>query len=148
MIKNVLIICLGNICRSPLGEALFIAKRNQAGLDFTIYSAGIKAMLGWSADPLMVELLAEKKGIDMSHHRAQQATPSLLLKSDLILTMDTEQQVQLETTLPNIRGRVHRIGKWGQYDVPDPYKRPKAAFEQAFALIEQGVDDWYRTFWN
>ena len=62
--------------------------------------------------------------------------------------MSTDQQKQVEFNYPGTCGRVHRLGKWGGYDVPDPFQRPKPVFEQALALIEQGVDEWYRKLWN
>jgi protein-tyrosine phosphatase len=49
--------------------------------------------------------------------------------------------------LPAARGRVHSIGRWGKFDVPDPYRQPRPAFERALALIERGVDDLERAFW-
>jgi protein-tyrosine phosphatase len=68
--------------------------------------------------------------------------------SDLILTMSTDLQKHVESEYPGASGRVHRLGKFGCYDVPDPFQRPKLVFEQALALMEQGVDEWYRTLWT
>ena len=104
-------------------------------------------MVEHPADSTVLALMNEK-GIDLSSHRARQVTESMAYSSDLILTMSAEQTEQMQARYPSVCGRVHRIGKWGGYDIPDPYKRPKAVFEQALALIEDGIETWYRTLWN
>lgn len=147
MIKNILIICIGNICRSPIAEALFADRFKQASLDTSISSAGLAALVAKPADAMGQELMMER-GLDISSHRARQMSSDILFASDLILTMTTDQQKQVELNYPSMCGRVHRLGKWGGYDVPDPFQRPKLVFEQALALIEQGVDEWYRTLWT
>ena len=43
---------------------------------------------------------------------------------------------------------MHRLGKWGGYDIADPYRRPKQAFEQTLLLIEQSVIDWQARLWK
>ena len=146
MIKNVLIICIGNICRSPIGEALLAVAVQKTHPEVVVSSAGLGALVGRPADPVSQELM-QARGLDISAHRARQTTPELIFGSDLILTMSTEQQLQLEQEYPGARGRVHRIGKWGEYDISDPFKRPKTAFEHALILIEQGIDEWYRKLW-
>ena len=147
MISSILVICIGNICRSPIGEAMFKNRLAHIIPTVDVSSAGLGAMVGHNADPISQELMLAK-GIDISEHKARQITSEIAFASDLILTMSTEQQQQVESKFPSLRGRVHRIGKWGEFDVPDPFKRPKEIFEQAFYLIEQGVDEWYRTLWT
>ncbi|OHE75725.1 MAG: protein tyrosine phosphatase [Verrucomicrobia bacterium RIFCSPHIGHO2_12_FULL_41_10] len=147
MIKNILVICIGNICRSPMGEALFKNQLINSQPNLQVHSAGLQAMVGYPADPFSQELM-QLKGLDISSHRAQQATPELLFNAELILTMCSNQQVQIEKNYPGTRGRVHRLGKWEGFDIPDPYKRPRIVFEQTLALIEQGINDWYRKLWN
>jgi protein-tyrosine phosphatase len=147
MIKHMLIVCVGNICRSPLAEALFAARFAEDKLDVEVSSAGLGALVNKPADPVGQALMLSR-GIDVSAHRARQITPEILFCSELILTMSTEQQKQVELNHPSTCGRVHRLGKWGCYDVPDPFQRPALVFEQALALIEQGVDEWYRKLWT
>lgn len=130
-----------------MGEALFLEKLKSTHPNIIVASAGLGAMVDWPADKPAQDLMQER-GIDISAHRARQATSEILFESELILTMSTDQQQQLEQQYPSIRGRVHRLGKWGSYDVPDPYQRPRAIFEQALILIDQGVNEWHRTLWN
>ena len=147
MIQNVLVICIGNICRSPVAEALLSLKLKNTEPTVTVSSAGLGAMIGHPADPLSIEL-AQHLGLDISQHRARQMTPEIVFSSELILTMTKDQQLQVEQQYPGVRGRVHRLGKWGEFDVPDPYRRPKAIFQQSIALIEQGVNEWHKKLWN
>jgi protein-tyrosine phosphatase len=52
--------------------------------------------------------------------------------------MSLEQQKYIEKMYPNAFGRVHRVGKWDEFDVMDPFKRPQVIFEQAYVLLEKG----------
>ncbi|TAL66421.1 MAG: low molecular weight phosphotyrosine protein phosphatase [Legionella sp.] len=147
MIEKLLIICVGNICRSPMAEALFAEKLKQTSPDVSVSSAGLGALVNHSADPFAQDLM-RARGLDISFHRARQATQEIYFNADLILTMSTGQQEEIESKFPSARGRVQRLGKWGEYDIVDPYKRPKAIFEQALQLIDQGVNDWYKKLWG
>ncbi len=62
--------------------------------------------------------------------------------------MEKRQERAVESIFPPARGRVHRIGRFGAFDVPDPYGGPRAAFELSLALIERGIADFVRAFWS
>lgn len=96
---------------------------------------------------MAIELMAQR-GIDISAHRARQLTPELLAASDLVLVMEDAHRRRIEELAPSARGRVHRIGKLGGYDVPDPYRKARPAFESALSLIERGIDDFGHVFWR
>lgn len=141
MFDKIIVICTGNICRSPIGEALLRERLAGKG---TVISAGIGALSGHGADPMACELMLER-GIDISRHRAQQATQPLLSSMDLILTMDQTHSDWINRNFPQLRGRVHKLLKWQQNrDVEDPYRLPRSAFEKACVDIDTGVSDWLR----
>ena len=129
-----------------MAEALLSAAVQKKNPDFSVSSAGLGALVGYPADA-MSQALMQERGIDISAHRARQISSEIVFASDLILTMSTEQRQQLEQQYPSACGRVHRIGKWEEYDISDPFKRPQTAFEQALILIEQGINEWYRKLW-
>ncbi len=129
-----------------MAEAL-LRERFVARARGTVESAGITALVGRPADPLAVDLLAER-GIDVSGHRARQLTPEMIASADLVLVMEAAQQQEIERLSKAARGRVHRLGRFGGFDVEDPYRFPRAAFERALRQIERGLDDFDRAFWK
>jgi protein-tyrosine phosphatase len=145
--SRILVVCIGNICRSPMAEAALSARLRGRSLHVNVESAGIAALVGRPADPIAQELMSER-GLDISAHRARQLTPELISAFELVLVMDAEQQRAVESMSPSARGRVHRLGRWGDFDVPDPYRRGRPAFDRAYELIERGVDGLENAFWR
>lgn len=141
MFEKVLIVCVGNVCRSPMAEGLWKARMAPRGT--VVESAGIGALVGRPADPTAQALMAAR-GIDISGHRARQLTPDLIRAADLIIVMEDGHRKAVEQIDVVARGRVHRVGRWGKFDVPDPYRRPRAEFEHALELISTGLADFER----
>jgi protein-tyrosine phosphatase len=106
-----------------------------------VFSAGLGALVGEAAAPSAIELLAER-GVDISGHRARQLADGDIRGADLILVMETFQAEDLVRQAPYARGKVHLLGRWGGFEVPDPYRQPREAFERALALIDRGVGEW------
>ena len=146
MFHSILIACIGNVCRSPMAEAILKDRFARRGLGVRVESAGISALVGRPAERFAQELMRER-GLDISAHRARQLTRELVTRDELILVMEAAHQKIIEAKYPTARGRVHRIGRWGAFDVPDPFRGPRAEFEQALALIDRGVADLERAFW-
>jgi protein-tyrosine phosphatase len=132
VIERVLVICIGNICRSPIAEGLLA----RAWPEKTVRSAGLGAMVGYPADPMSIDLMAEQ-GIDISAHRAQSLTPRMVSEFDLIVTMDLAQKRHIELKYPTARGKVFRLGA---ADIADPYRKDMVVFRQTYHLLAQGVD--------
>lgn len=139
MIKKVLVVCLGNICRSPMGEGLL----KQALPGVQVSSAGLTAMVGHGADPSSISIMSEQ-GLDIAAHRARMLTEAQARENDLILVMDTEQKEQLARLYPFARGKVFRLCETLKQDIPDPYRENEAAFRTAFDLIAQGCNAWVK----
>lgn len=139
MFERILVVCTGNICRSPIAEALLAHALSEQR--FTVSSAGLGALVGHPADPVACELM-QSVGIDISAHRARQISASIVNDHDLILVMESGQRQALSARFPQARGKTYRWGEWGEFDVPDPYRLSRGAFEYAFELIERGLADW------
>ncbi len=141
MFDRVLILCAGNICRSPMAEGLLHQAVHRAGQGPRVNSAGLTAMSGEPADPMAVQLLAER-GIDIGAHRAVQATEEMLRGYPLVLVMERAQQDYLESIWPAFHGRVFRWGHWQDAEVMDPYGRDEAAFRATLQTIDRGLNTW------
>jgi protein-tyrosine phosphatase len=138
MFNKVLVVCVGNICRSPIGEQLL--QKHLPHLEVT--SAGIQALVGKPADPNSVAVAAEQD-IDLSMHIAQQLTAELVAKHDLILVMERGHVNAVTKLSPAARGKTMLFGQWnGQQEIPDPYRQSKEAFEFVYAMMSESALKW------
>jgi capsular exopolysaccharide synthesis family protein len=133
--------CIGNICRSPMGEYLLRKIAHERGSDIDVSSAGISALVGSGADELAVEVMSEI-GIDVSAHRARQLNEDLVKNNELILVMEQWQQKKIEQLYPFSHGRVHLLGKWDESEISDPYKMSKTKFIEAYEKIDKSCLQW------
>jgi len=140
MIKHILVVCVGNICRSPMAEQLLkSALRGQD--EYTVESAGLGAVVGHPADDFSLELMSGL-GEDISGHRARQIHPDMVRDADLVLVMETGHKRAIDDADATARGKVYRLGEWQDRDIDDPYRRPRAAFATALEQIQEGVASW------
>lgn len=140
MFNNVLVVCVGNICRSPMAEAMLMDRVFRPGV--TITSAGTHAMLSSTMDPLAQAVL-QVNGVSVHKHRSRQVDVQMLHQADLILLMEHQQMQSVLKLAPEVRGKTFLIGKWQQeLEIADPYRRPKLAFEQTYEQLSRCVDDW------
>ncbi|MCE5333229.1 MAG: low molecular weight phosphotyrosine protein phosphatase [Desulfobacteraceae bacterium] len=146
MFKKILVVCEGNICRSPMTEYLIRNDPSALQAGIQVASAGLAALVDQPADSTAQELMMSR-GIDLSAHRARQLTPKLLLAADLVLVMESRQQREIETLSPVSRGRVQTLGRWRGTDIPDPYRKPRDFYEKVLMLIENSVGDWRTKLW-
>lgn len=137
MIDSVLMVCSGNICRSPMAQGLLAA----ALPGLAVQSAGMAAMVGQAAEPQAIRLLAEQ-GIDLTPHRAQQLTQQHVERAGLILVAEQRHRQHIEELYPFARGRVYRIAEASRLDVPDPYHLDPIHYQHTLDVIQQGLQHW------
>ncbi|APX08029.1 MULTISPECIES: protein-tyrosine-phosphatase [Vibrio] len=142
MFSNILVVCVGNICRSPTGERLLQSLLPNK----KVASAGIAVekshLTGKPADD-MASTVALEHDISLEGHSAQQLTPELCAKYDLILVMEKGHQEALTKIAPEARGKTMLFGQWiGGKNIPDPHRQSREAFDHAYALIEEAAHAW------
>jgi protein-tyrosine-phosphatase len=129
---NILFVCTGNICRSPMAEYLF---RSRLGPDmpWTACSSGLAATDGLAASQTAIEVMNEL-GIDIKDHRSRELTKELVDAATIILVMTSNQALELKKRFPKARDRVHLLGSFSRdpgsqagggtaaaaKDIPDP----------------------------
>ncbi|MGO2340639.1 MAG: low molecular weight protein-tyrosine-phosphatase [Psychrobacter sp.] len=136
-IDNILVVCVGNICRSPIAAAIMSEQYPNKHID----SAGVSAVIGHSADPKAVELMATHH-TDINKHIAKQINQEMTIAADLILTMSTNETKWIESQWPHCRGKVFKIGHWLDKDIEDPYGHDVSAFETARKNIISSLELW------
>lgn len=140
MFNSILVVCTGNICRSPIGERLL----RQHLPDRLVTSAGIHGLEGMPADGGAREV-ALRHGVSLDGHVARKVTPSLLQSSDLILVMEPEHLHFIAAMAPENRGKSLLFGQWLETkDIPDPYRKSREAFEFVFQQLGKASHEWAR----
>lgn len=124
---KILMVCLGNICRSPLAEGILKQEVKQAGLDWTVDSAGTGGYhTGELPDPRSIAV-AKQHGLDITDQRARKFVAADLDRYDLVLAMDAQnyQDILKLATTEAQRDRVKLILNYStpghNRGVPDPY---------------------------
>ena len=134
---SILVVCIGNICRSPTAERLL----KQALPHKTISSAGISALAGHAADDTATAV-ADQNGVSLEGHVARQLTREMCQQHDLILVMEQKHMEAVSRIAPEMRGKIMRYGHWLQRDIPDPYRQSREAFEFTYDLLADATQAW------
>ena len=123
MIQNVLFVCTGNICRSPLAAALLERALKEHGLEVAVTSAGTGA---WDGAPVSegAYLVGLERGLDLSGHRARLLTRELVEAADLVLTMARHHRPRVDEL--GGEGHVFVLGEYAgregdEAEVSDPF---------------------------
>ncbi|TKY84452.1 protein tyrosine phosphatase [Pectobacterium polonicum] len=138
MFDSILVVCVGNICRSPTGERLL----KQALPTKRIASAGLGALVGKPADTMATEV-ANHHNLSLEGHEAQQLTSTLCRQYDLILVMEKGHIDGVSRVAPEVRGKTMLFGHWlNQQEITDPYRKSREAFEFVYSQLEQSAQKW------
>lgn len=140
MFKRILIVCVGNICRSPTAEHLMRAALHDT--DILVSSAGLGALVDKPIEATALSVL-QQHGHTPHEHCARQLTGSILREHDLILVMERRHIQGISDMAPQARGKTFLLGKWlDEREIPDPYRRDRETFEHVYSLIEASVAAW------
>lgn len=138
LVRKVLVICVGNICRSPVGEHLL--RQMVSGLN--VESVGLGAMVGQPADALAAEVAAANR-VSLEGHVARQFTQELGGAHELLLVMEPSQKRAIARLAPHLSGRTLLFDQWtGMQGIADPYRRSRDFHEGVFQLIRAASVAW------
>lgn len=136
---EVLMVCTGNICRSPIAAGLlehYLPENLKAKVQ--VSSAGTHALHGHQAQEYAVEAM-DKIGIDIRKHRARQVTERIARGSDLILTMEAAHCRRVKSLLSWRHDPPRMISEFNQlrsvHDIVDPYGHPLEAYESCIQTL-------------
>jgi len=142
---KILMVCLGNICRSPLAEGILKAKIEARGLDWQVDSAGTG---GWHAgeqpDPRSIRV-AKRYGIDLTDQRARKFRAADLEHFDLVLAMDASnrndilQLADKDAQRRKVEMIMNFLNPGSDQDVPDPYW-DNNGFEAVFQMLDAACE--------
>jgi len=140
--KRILVVCTGNVCRTPMVKALLQQEVEQAGLDeqVSIDSAGVYAVVGGRASGGSVNAMAERD-LDISDHRGKQLDFRLMDEADLILVMEEGQRRSIFMNWPQALRKTFLLTEMvGEHaDVEDPYRMPQEEYDKTAVIIEDLV---------
>lgn len=140
MFNNILVICVGNICRSPTAEA--ILKKNLTDSGKLIHSAGLGALTGKPVEAKATAIMCASD-IHLPLHKARQLNHEMLREADLVLVMENRHISSIYEISPESQGKTFLLGKWlDNREIPDPYRQAMPAFEHVYHLIDESVAAW------
>lgn len=143
--KNVLFICTGNTCRSPMAEALFNKKCQEQNLDMHASSAGVATVDGLTANKKAIDTMAQL-GLDITSHRTRFLVNVKLSNYDHFITMNYDQATLVES-LGIPRELIHVLSKkpTDKYDfevgIADPYGGDMLAYKKCVDDLSEAIDE-------
>ena len=150
---GILVVCTGNICRSPTAEGVLRHLAAKRGLDdrVEVRSAGTHDYHVGEAPDSRTVRHAGKRGYDLSAQRAQQVTREHFGEYDYILAMDRGHlRILRQMQPPGARAKLGMFleasGKWKGEDVPDPYYGGAAGFDLVLDMAEEAAERWLDRF--
>ena len=143
---KILMVCLGNICRSPLAEGILEHKAKKAGLNWQIDSAGTNGYHTGEAPHRLSQKVAKLNGIDICHQRARQFVKEDMNRYDKIYAMaadviDDIKSIAREKYDPTkVKLFLNELHPGRDMDVPDPWYGPEPGYHDVYKLIEEACE--------
>jgi len=145
-VVKVLMVCLGNICRSPTAHGIFQERINKANLQthITVDSAGTGSWHIGSCPDSRAIAAAGRRGYELAHLRARQVNPDDYIEFDYILAMDRDNLRNMQSECPGQhKNKLQLLLDYSDRkdkEVPDPYYSGGDGFELVLDMVEEAID--------
>ena len=141
-VRSILVVCKGNICRSPLAEAYLKHRVEKHALPIVVESAGLETSFGKAAHPL-AQVVGTQGGLLLTKHATQPLHKEQVDRADIILVMEWRQRRRVLKLYPQAKRKVFLLRQF--YDqsvreVADPYSGTLEDFQTCFSMIKQACD--------
>ena len=137
---RILIVCIGNVCRSPMAEC--VLRDQLRDKDVVVESAGLAALVGQPIEPLAESVLLDH-GLTAQSHVARQVDEAMTAAADLVLVVAKKQIAAIHALSPDAFGKTFLLGKWlGAVDIPDPFGRKREHFAHVYQMIDLAAQSW------
>jgi protein-tyrosine phosphatase len=143
---KILMVCLGNICRSPLAEGILQDKVKQAGLDWTVDSAGTNGYHIGEPPHRLSQKVAKQHGIDISGLRARRFTAEDFSRFDKIYALaedvidEMKRIAKKEYNSSKTDLLMNELYPGRNMDIPDPWYGPEPGYHEVYAMIDKACD--------
>ncbi len=143
---KILVVCLGNICRSPLAEAILQHKAKAAGLNCTVDSAGTNGYHVGEAPHHLSQKVAKQHGLDLSCQVARKFVAKDLDEFDLVLAMANDVLADMKRIAgsrvqpPQVKLFLDELLPGQHADVPDPWYGDEDGYHEVYELIDKASD--------
>jgi low molecular weight protein-tyrosine phosphatase len=143
---KILMVCLGNICRSPLAEGVLKHKLKEAGLNWTVDSAGTNGYHVGEAPHRLSQKVAKLNGIDICSQKASQFTARDFGQYDVIYAMAAEVITEMKSISgtrydgSKVRLLMDELYPGKAMDVPDPWYGPEPGYHEVYKMIDEACE--------
>ncbi len=137
-INSILVVCVGNMCRSPTAEYLL----KQSLQHVRVTSAGLMAPKNKAACAKATKIAAAN-GLDISSHKTRKLTTEMVIQNDLVLVMESDHVKEVLSAAPFAHGKVILFGRWsGDYEIADPYRQSDSMYQAVFLKLKEQAQNW------
>jgi len=143
---KILMVCLGNICRSPLAECILQHKAKLAGLDWIVDSAGTANYHTNEAPHPLSQKVARIHGIDISHLKGRQFAKTDMLEFDRIYVMDSNNYADVKRMSRDLFDEeridllLNELYPGKNREVPDPWYGTEEGYHSVFEMLDKACD--------
>lgn len=144
--KNILFVCTGNTCRSPMAAVLFNTQAElEEGERWFASSAGLAAETGAGVSKEAVDLLKERK-ISLSDHKARQLSKDLVKQANLVLAMSETQRDLMRLYIPEAKDKIFTLHEYlgEEGELADPFGCGLEAYEKTLAQLDRLIPQLFK----